>query len=175
MNPLLYIPSVWSPSSFLHTPLFSTVLQHFIDSTQSTREHEGRGSSQTGTAGFLDGIMSQREVRNHKKRDCLFSIANNSRLEKKAQPCWLRKRQQWDLEYISHSLMDHAWRFCEEAELRGNHASKSITWTQGAYENFISKNPCYPVESPPADLLTQPIPQCPRCPTTKPCFHQALE
>ncbi|KAJ7423873.1 hypothetical protein BTVI_08309 [Pitangus sulphuratus] len=38
------------------------VLQHFIDSTQSTREHEGRGSSQIGTAGFLDGIMSQREL-----------------------------------------------------------------------------------------------------------------
>jgi len=43
--------------------------------------------SQVGTAGFLDGITSQREVRNRKKRDSLFSTANNSTPEKKAQPC----------------------------------------------------------------------------------------
>lgn len=51
---------------------------------------------------------------------------------------------------------------------------KAYHCTQGAYENFINMNPCYPVQSPPADLLTQPVPQWPHS-TTTPCFHQALE
>lgn len=154
MNPLLYIPSVWSPSSFLHAPLFSTVLQHFINSTQSTREHEGRGNSRIGTAGFLDSIMSQREARNHKKRDCLFSTANNSRPEKKAQPCWLRKKAAVGF-WIYFTLLDGSClKILWGSRAQRKPCFKAYHCTQGAYENFINMNPCYPVQSTPADLLT---------------------
>lgn len=47
--------------------------------------------------------------------------------------------------------------------------------TLGAYENFINTNPCYPVQSPPADLLKQPIPRWPHSTTATPHFHQALQ
>lgn len=48
--------------------------------------------SQIGTAGFLDGITSQREVRNRKKRDSLFSTANNSTPRRKHSPADCEKK-----------------------------------------------------------------------------------
>lgn len=64
---------------------------------------KAKADSQIGTAGFLDGTMSQREVRNHKKRDCLFSTANNSTPEKKAQPCWLWEKGSSGIWNIFHT------------------------------------------------------------------------
>lgn len=64
---------------------------------------KAEADSQIGTAGFLDRIMSQREVRNHKKRDCLFSTANNSTPEKKAQPCWLWEKSSSGILNIFHT------------------------------------------------------------------------
>lgn len=120
---------------------------------------KAEAGSRIGTAAFLDGIVSQREVRNHKKRDCLFSTANNSTPEKKAQPCWQWEKGSSGILNIFHT----PWRIMPEYFVGKQGTEESTLQSLSRYLQGLWKpsksDPCYTAQSPHADLLARPVPQ----------------
>lgn len=118
---------------FFTFPFLSVLLQTFLDSTQSTREHEGRGrlSDWNSWLSWWHHIPK----RGKESQEERLLILNSKQLHAREESTALltvRKRQQRDFKYISHSLMDHAWSFCGKTKLRGNHASKPSIVLTGA-------------------------------------------
>lgn len=174
MNPLLYILSVWSPSVSPHPPfLYSIAALHWFN-TINKRAWRQRQLSDWNSWFSWWHHVPKRGKESQEKR---LLILNSKQLQTGEESTTLLTEKKAAVGFrIYFTLFDGS---CLKI-LWGSRAQrkprfKAYHCTQGAYENFINMNPCCPVQSPPADLLTQPIPQWPCSPATTPRFHQALE